>query len=253
MKKRILNFITLLLLNTQFYILFLLCTFICIPIFSIIVAAQALFLSHRSTMKRFRRAIKWYGTIIIKVLPLPFVRIIYEDVDQDKSIVQCIYICNHIASSDPFLMAVLPLDLIQIVNKWPFRIPILGIFARLSGYLSVNEMSFENFSDRVSSLLAQGISIAAFPEGTRSGGKNMGQFHGAMFRIALQTRHPIVPVCITGNEKIPLKGSLLIRPGKIRIRKLKALKWDDYKKMTPFKLKNLVRNILAKEMIRMKE
>ena len=253
MGKKILNFITLLLLNIQFYILFLLCTFICIPIFAIIVAVQALFLSHSNTMKRFRRAIKWYGAIIIKVLPFPFVRIIYEDIDHDKNIVPCIYICNHRSTSDPFLMAVLPLDLIQIVNKWPFRIPILGIFAKLSGYLSVNEMSFKSFSGRVSTLLAQGISIAAFPEGTRSGGKNMGQFHGALFRIALQTRHPIVPVCITGNERIPLKGSLLIRSGRIRIHKLKALEWDDYKKFTPFKLKNLVRNILAEEMIRMKE
>lgn len=243
------NFITLLLLNTQFYILFLLCTFICIPFFSIIVVMQALFLSHRSTMERFRRAIKWYGAIVIKVLPFPFVRIICEDVDQDKSIVPCIYICNHRSTSDPFLMSLLPFELVQVVNKWPFRIPILGIFAKWSGYLSVNEMTFEEFSSRVSTLLGQGVSIAAFPEGTRSGSKNMGQFHGAMFRIALQTRRPIVPVCITGNEMIPLKGSLLLRPGRIRIRKLKALKWEDYKDLTPFKFKNLVRNILAAEMI----
>ncbi len=243
------NFITLLMLNTQFYILFLLCTVSCISFFSIIVVMQALFLSHRSTMERFRRAIKWYGAIVIKVLPFPFVRIICEDVDQDQSIVPCIYICNHRSISDPFLMSLLPFEIVQVVNKWPFRIPVLGIFAKWSGYLSVNEMTFEEFSSRVSTLLEQRVSIVAFPEGTRSGGKNMGQFHGAMFRIALQTRRPLVPVCITGNEKIPLKGSLLIRPGRIRIRKLKALMWDDYKDLTPFKFKNLVRNILAEEMI----
>ena len=158
-----------------------------------------------------------------------------------------IFVCNHRSATDPFLMACLPYEFIQVVNIWPFRLPVLGIYARWAGYLSINEMPFKQFSKQAVKLLKEGVSIVVFPEGTRSGGKSMGQFHGSLFRVALEAKCPIVPVCISGNENIPPRGSFLLRPGKIKIHKLQALKWKEYKDFKPFKLKNMVRNIISKE------
>jgi len=116
-----------------------------------------------------------------------------------------------------------------------------------AGYLSVREMPFEEFSRKTVELLGQGVSVITFPEGTRSGDKPMGQFHGSIFRVALQAKCPIAPVCINGNKNIPPRGSLLLRPGTIRVHKLPALQWEEYEDMKPFELKNRVRDIIARE------
>ena len=148
-------------------------------------------------------------------------------------------------------MAVLKHECVQVVNRWPFRFPVLGFFARLAGYLSVNEMSFEELSRRGEALLAQGVAMAAFPEGTRSGCRAMNQFHGAMFRLALKTGVPVVPMAISGNEDKPAKGTLAIEPGKIVLHKLKALYHADYKDLDSFKFKNMVRQMIAAELEKM--
>jgi len=108
-------------------------------------------------------------------------------------------------------------------------------------------MPFESFSKKVADLLNNGVSIAAFPEGTRSADGSLGQFHGSIFRVALQTGYPVVPLCITGNEKIPARGTLLLRPGTIKIHKLSPITYDEYRGFTPYKLKNMVRRLIADE------
>jgi len=233
--------------NFIFYTLFILFSLIGIPVFSAIVAIQSIFISHRNGMKKFRRAISWYGIVIIKALPYPFVKIIYEDLDKTKTAAPFIFVCNHRSASDPFLLACFPYEIVQVVNIWPFKLPVLGIMAKLAGYLSVREMPFESFSKKVADLLNNGVSIAAFPEGTRSADGSLGQFHGSIFRVALQTGYPVVPVCITGNEKIPARGTLLLRPGTIKIHKLSPITYNEYRGFTPYKLKNMVRQLIADE------
>jgi len=199
-------------------------------------------------MRRVRRAISWYGKIIIRILPFPLIRVRYKNYVKNDVPGPYILVCNHQSASDPFLMACLPYECVQVVNIWPFRIPILGMFARFAGYLSVNEMSFEEFSRRVVDLLKKGVCIIAFPEGTRSGGKQMGNFHSSIFRIALQSQCSIVPLCISGNENIPSRGSLILYPGIIKVHKLPALQWEKYKDLKPVNLKNKIRNIIAEEL-----
>lgn len=244
------NTLKLIYLNTTFYFLFFLFSAIAIPLFTLLVAVQSLFLTHRQTMKRFRRAISWYGIIIIRVLPFPLIRVRYKDYE-NKTIEPCLFVCNHRSASDPFLMACLPYELVQIVNVWPFRIFVLGKFARWAGYLNINDITFEDFSHKAMKLLADGVSIITFPEGTRSAGKKMGQFHGSIFRLALATKYPIIPICISGNEDIPHKGSLALQPGTIKVHKLPALHWEKYKALSAFKLKNTIRDIITKELAAM--
>ncbi len=234
--------------NIIFYPVFFLFSAVGIPALTLMVAFMAIFLPHRRTMKRFRRAINWYGLVVIRVLPFPFVRVRYKDLAKDDGAGPYIFVCNHRSTSDPFLIGALPYELVQVVNIWPFRIPLLGIYARWAGYLSVNEMPFEVFYQRAYDLLKQGCSVVAFPEGTRSGNRTMGQFHGSIFRVALKSGFSIVPLCISGNETIPQKGSLILHPGTINIRKLPAIHWEEYKDMPPYKLKNNARDIIAREL-----
>jgi 1-acyl-sn-glycerol-3-phosphate acyltransferase len=235
------------LLNLYFYTLFLLFSAIGIPALTLLVACTRLFLSHRETMKRFRRAISWYGKLITAI-PFPFIRLRYEDRSKNVAREPYIFVSNHRSASDAFLMCVLPHEAVQIVNVWPFRIPVLGLYAKLSGYLNIRMMSPEQFMEKATRLLAAGVSIIFFPEGTRSASREMGSFHGAAFRLALRSKAAVVPLCISGNENIPPKGSLLLRPGTIRVRRLSAITWDEYNDLNAFAFKNRVRRIIENEL-----
>jgi 1-acyl-sn-glycerol-3-phosphate acyltransferase len=239
--------VKLFLLNLYFYTFFFLFSAISIPVLTLMVAISRIFLSHRRTMKRFRRAISWYG-IVITSIPYPFIKLRYEDRGKNGAQEPYIFVCNHRAASDAFLMCVLPHEVIQIVNVWPFRIPVLGLYARFSGYLNIRMMPHEQFMAQAAKLLSDGVSIIFFPEGTRSASRTMGSFHGAAFRLALESKAAVVPLCITGSENIPPKGSLLLRPGTIRVRRLPAITWDEYKDLNAFAFKNRVWHIIDTEL-----
>src|SRR5574337_528536 len=234
-------------LNTYFYIFFLLFSTLGVAALTLIVAFTRLFLSRRKTMRRFRRAINWYGTIITNI-PYPFIRVKFEDRSGVDRSAGSIFVCNHRSTSDAYLISVLPVELVQIVNIWPFRIPILGFYARLAGYINIRMMPHEEFMDMGKKLLADGVSIGFFPEGTRSASRKMGSFHGAAFRLALASHAPVVPLCISGTEKIPPKGSLMLRPGTIRVRALPAVRWNEYKDLNAFAFKNRVWHVIDNEL-----
>ncbi len=235
------------LLNLYFYTFFLLLSAVGIPVLTLFVAFTRLFLSHRGTMRRFRRAISWYGKLITAI-PYPFIRLRYEDQGKSGHNGPYIFVSNHRSASDAFLMCVLPHECVQIVNVWPFRIPILGLYAKFSGYLNIRMMSHEHFMEKATNLLQEGVSIIFFPEGTRSASRKMGSFHGAAFRLALETGAAVVPLCISGNENIPPKGSLMLRPGTIRVRRLPAITREEYKDLNAFAFKNRVWHIIDKEL-----
>jgi 1-acyl-sn-glycerol-3-phosphate acyltransferase len=238
------------LLNLYFYTFFFLFSSIAIPVLTLYVAVTRLFLSHRETMKRFRRAISWYGKLITAI-PYPFIRLRYENREKKNAGEPYIFVSNHRSASDAFLLCVLPHEVVQIVNVWPFRIPVLGLYAKFAGYLNIRMMSHEQFLEKAGALLSQGVSIAFFPEGTRSASSEMGSFHGAAFRLALASKASVVPLCISGNENIPPKGSLLLRPGTIRVRRLPAITWEEYRELNAYAFKNRVWNIIDQELGRM--
>lgn len=236
------------LLNAYVYALFILLSATVIPLLTVYVGAMALFIpSHRQTMKRFRRAINWYGQAII-YSPYPFIKISYETCGPHDPAEPYIFVCNHRSASDAYLMGIIPHELVQIVNVWPFRIPVLGFYAKLAGYLNIRMMPSEEFMQRAAALLHERVSIIFFPEGTRAINRTMGSFHGSAFRLALESKAAIVPLCISGSENKPPKGSPLLHPGTIRIRRLPAITAADYTGMTAFALKNKVRKIIEHEL-----
>lgn len=243
------NRLKLIWLNITFYTLLVMFSLTAIPLLLLLIGCQVPFSTRRRVLRLTRLSITWYGSIIINRLPRPLVRICYENFTNGCSPLPAIVVLNHKSSSDPFLIAALPLgETIQIANTWPFRLPVWGIIARLAGYLSIKEMPMESFMKAAGQLLREGVCLATFPEGTRAGTGQMGQFHGALFRLALQEKAPIIPVCILGNEHTPPRGTGILRPAIIKVRQLPALVWDDYKDMTPFHLKNHVRALIAREL-----
>jgi len=233
------SFLRVVWLNAVFWVLALSVTAVFAIVGTLCVAAFSLITrDERRTMWLLRRTISRYGGVILKC-GWPLVRVRYVDYAPHDT-PPFVYVANHRSFSDGFLMACLPIEGVQVVNIWPFKIPLLGVVARIAGYLSIREMPFEEFLCAGRRLLSQGVSVVAFPEGTRSGSRVMGSFHGSAFRLAQQAQVPIVPLAISGNENIPRRGSMLLRPGRISMHKLPAITVEEYKDMSPFMLKTMV-------------
>ncbi len=236
--------------NLVFYPALALYTALAVPLLALLVAVRAPFASHQENMRRFRRMISWYGYGIVRGLAWPFIRTVYESPLRPPGTAR-IFVSNHVASSDPFFVSLLPEAIVQVVNVWPFKLPVWGIFARWAGYLNIRAMAPEAFQAAAGKLLSEGISIVGFPEGTRAGERRMGPFHGALFRLALATRTPLVPMCIVGNVRSPARGTMWLEPATVRVRCLPELAWEEFREMTPFHLKNHVHQLIQQELDRM--
>jgi 1-acyl-sn-glycerol-3-phosphate acyltransferase len=234
-----------------FYPILAIYTCVAIAVLTVYMLLTAPFFSHLQNMFRFRRLIGLYGSVIIHVLVRPIGPVIYMAAPRDRKVAKII-VSNHVSASDPFLVGCLPEVFVQVVNTWPFKLPVWGIFARWSGYLNVKQLTPDAFMEACVKLLQEGTTIVAFPEGTRAGEGPMGPFHSSIFRVALATHVPIVPMCIYGNARAPARGSLILEPATVRVHCLPEVTWDVYQSMTPFQLKNYVRDLIRQEVERMK-
>lgn len=197
-----------------------------------------------------RYFIIWYGKCIIRVALFPWVRLTYRVLSNEDT-TGGIYVFNHRSGSDPFLAGCMSYKpLVQIVNDWPMRLPFLGFFARFGGYIDIKNESFEWVKEYVRELVADGVPVIAFPEGTRSGNRSMNQFYSAVFHIAKEIDCPIIPVVIAGNEEIPNR-KFKMKPGRILMHRLPAIPQNFIREMSAFKLKQTVRQIIFEESQRM--
>jgi 1-acyl-sn-glycerol-3-phosphate acyltransferase len=245
--KTILSWVGLVWLNLCFWLLFLLWTlilaFIAIPyqyLFNVLLRNQ------RRSDWLIRRTISNYGNVVIRS-GWPLVRVHFDDLAPHES-PPFVFVANHRSTADAFLMAFLPFECVQVLNIWTSRLPLVNYLSRTAGYLRVREIPFEEFTRQGLHLLAEGCSVIAFPEGTRSGSKKMGPFHGAAFRLAQQAGVKICPVAISGSENIPRRGSLVMHPGRIVVTKLPALAPEQSKDMSAFALKNRVRDTIQRHL-----
>ncbi|MDD2478467.1 MAG: lysophospholipid acyltransferase family protein [Victivallaceae bacterium] len=194
-----------------------------------------------------RYVILYYGQTMIHIAIRPFISVKYEDqAAGDKR--PGIYIFNHRSASDPFLMSIFGIEAIQVVNGWPMRLPFFGHFARSCEYIDSTKIDYEAVKEHIASLVSRGVSIMAFPEGTRSDGRVMNKFHSGIFKLAMDTKTLIYPCAIVGNEYLPDRKFRFPKCGKIVIRRLKAIETAEIEKCpTAYALKNRIRNIIQAE------
>ena len=191
------------------------------------------------------------GRFVIYGALRPFVRVRYEDASGGGGR-PGIYVFNHRAATDAFLVAALGREAIQLVNGWPMRLPFFGFNARRCGYLDTTKTPLEAYPALIGELLRQGVSVIVFPEGTRSGSRKMNAFHSGIFKLAMDLQAPIYPCCIAGNERFPDRRFRFHRTREIRISCLPPVEPETYAE-TPsaYVLKKRVQTRIAEEAARL--
>ncbi len=134
----------------------------------------------------------------------------------------CIFMANHISNLDPqALIPCIPGRTSAFLKRSLMKIPILGYGFKLGEFIPVvRDGRPESAQESVAiaqRVLAKGLNITVFVEGTRSRDGRMLPFKKGPFYLAKETAAPCIPVSIYGTEAIMPKGSLRIRPGTAHI------------------------------------
>jgi len=131
-----------------------------------------------------------------------------------------VFMANHQSNFDPpALLAVLPPALVLVKREF-FRVPILGRVMVACGFISVDRRNREQALEAVEKgvqALKAGKSFLVYPEGTRSPDGRLQSFKKGVFGMAIKAGAPIVPISVSGSNKLMPKGKFVMRPGRVRI------------------------------------
>jgi 1-acyl-sn-glycerol-3-phosphate acyltransferase len=138
------------------------------------------------------------------------------------------YVCtsNHQSFLDIFAMSRQRREMKWIAKEEVFKIPLFGLYFRLSGDIPVNRGDRESGGaalTRARWYLDHGMPVMIFPEGTRSRDGKMGAFKPGAFRLAIEAQVPVLPVAVTGSAYGMPKGSPWIRPTLVLVRVLEPI------------------------------
>lgn len=132
-----------------------------------------------------------------------------------------VFMANHQSNYDiPVLLGHLPVEFRWLAKKELFRIPLFGRAMTAIGSIAIDrgdrESAFGSLR-RAADVLARGIPMMIFPEGTRSPNGPMLPFKKGGFMLAIGSGAPIVPVAIRGTRAVMPKGRWLITGGEVAL------------------------------------
>lgn len=145
---------------------------------------------------------------------------------------QYIFLSNHLSNLDPpVLLPVIPGMTSAFLKQELMRIPLLGTAMRMGKFVPVSRGKSREEARRsveaAADALRSGLHITIFPEGTRSPDGRLQPFKKGGFFLAEETGAPVIPVVITGTERMMPKGTLRITPGEAVVHFLAPLRPQD--------------------------
>lgn len=134
-----------------------------------------------------------------------------------------ILVANHVSWFDILALAgYVPGRSVFVAKKELMNVPVFGRAAKACGHIFIDRQdrtkAVESLRAARQMLEEESPTIIMFPEGTRSPTGELQQFKKGAFVLAIQTGVDVVPASISGSREIMKKGSLLVRPGTIRVR-----------------------------------
>jgi 1-acyl-sn-glycerol-3-phosphate acyltransferase len=146
------------------------------------------------------------------------VRFQVEGLDRIPRDRACIFMSNHVSNLDPpVLISIIPGRTSAFMKRSLMNLPIVGIGFRQGEFIAVdrsgNPADAQRSVAEAQRVLAKGVHITTFVEGTRSPDGRMLPFKKGPFFLAMAAGAPCIPVSIFGTETMLPKGSQRIRPG----------------------------------------
>ncbi|NVM57993.1 MAG: 1-acyl-sn-glycerol-3-phosphate acyltransferase [Desulfobacterales bacterium] len=163
-----------------------------------------------------------------------------------------IYMANHQSMFDILaLLGYLPVQFRWLAKMELFQIPVFGYSMARVGYISIDRSSRRSAHkslQEAAQKIARGVSVVAFPEGTRSTDGQIKPFKAGGFYLAIRSGQAIVPVVIYGTRHVMPKGSLRIRPGCIIVSLNPPVDTASYNNKTKEVLIESVRSVMKQDL-----
>lgn len=193
-------------------IAFLLVVILCIPFIFLILSLR---IGGRYYRKNALRIIN-YGSELLMILLLIKIKVHgRKNLDRTKNY---IVVSNHPSLLDPpAVAATVQLSMTFLAKQELLKVPFFGFVVRHLT-VTVNRNSKEDRAKSIEALkqsLSTGLNIFIAPEGTRNkSGEPLANFYDGAFKIALETKLPLLPVTVVGSAKLlsPFKA-LQLSPG----------------------------------------
>jgi len=187
-------------------------TFICSIFALIFTLIDRSYYLYFKLSKYFSSGILLISRIKLKVTGL-------ENFSHDKAHV---FVSNHASLYDIVtLQKSIPNNMAMIFKKELAQIPFFGWQLYLGPYVMIDRKNYESavrsIDEAKEKLVKKNISMVVFAEGTRSKNGEIQPFKRGAFRLASQVGFPIVPVTISGSNKIMPKKTFKLKPGTIQV------------------------------------
>lgn len=131
-----------------------------------------------------------------------------------------ILVSNHLSYLDPIVLGLVCKRKIYFMAKEElFKIPLFRLLIKVLYAFPVKRGKFDRKAlEKVLKFLSQGKIVGLFPEGTRHREGKLGPFNPGVAMLALKSGVPIIPVVISGTDKVYPQGSILPRFPRIAVK-----------------------------------
>lgn len=133
-----------------------------------------------------------------------------ENIERDKPYV---IVINHQSMVDVMMLYLVPMIFRWVSKKEVHRIPFIGRFLMMHGDIAIDRKqgskSMRKVMEQGKMWLGRGVSVAMFPEGTRSKDGEIHRFKAGAFALAKDAGVAILPVIMEGSSSM-IKPSLMV-------------------------------------------
>ena len=130
-----------------------------------------------------------------------------------------LFISNHQSFYDiPVIFWYVPFDLRIIAKESLGSFPFTGWHLRRTGHVLVRrDNPGPQVFKQLGRMMKEHTSLIVFPEGTRSPDGRPRRFRAGIFRLAIESGYPIVPLAVRGTQFVMPKGGLTTGPGEVSL------------------------------------
>ena len=235
--------------------------FFIIPIFLVLIGLFIVFLALWSMFLSDKyipsKPSKFYYSLVRNFIYVIFrlFRINVHQVNQDKiaGIKNALFVSNHVSDFDPMLLIWLlkKQALVCVSKPQNFRIPIGGKFIRYTGFIPVDRdnprEAIVAIKKACKVITNKYGSVYIAPEGTRNKTDTpLLPMHSGSFKIAVETKAPIVIVSIRRTKEITQK--FLFTSKDVYVDYLKVLNYEDYKDLDTIEIKDIAEKLILENL-----
>ncbi|PEI83611.1 1-acyl-sn-glycerol-3-phosphate acyltransferase [Bacillus pseudomycoides] len=191
----------------------------------------------------------WFGKKMVRVAGATVQVNGIENVPKDKPV---LVVSNHQSDMDiPVLLGYLNKPIGFVSKAEIKKFPIVPTWMELMNCVFMDRgnrrQSLQAIKDGIE-LLKNGHSIVIFPEGTRSKGREMGEFKAGSFHLAVKAGVAILPVTVDGTYKMFEANGNRMKPAHATVTISKPITPEQYASMDIKELTQYTKDIIAAQL-----